>query len=105
MIPGLAEALFAVLDGLGRAVADAGHAVGAVLAPDRLALPQNDVVGGTSPDALAAAGAGISDSEGICLYKAGIEDGIHRPARQQPTAKRPWACNCPVVVTDSSSDL
>ena len=24
---------------------------------------------------------------------------------QQPTAKRPWACNCPVVVTDSSSDL
>ena len=24
---------------------------------------------------------------------------------QQPTAKRPWACNCPVIVTDSSSDL
>ena len=105
MIPGLAEALFAILDGLRGTVADAGHAVGTILPPDGLSVLQGDVVGGAASDALAAAGAGISDSEGICLYKAGIEDGIHRPARQQPTAKRPWACNCPVVVTDSSSDL
>ena len=105
MIPGLAEALFAVLDGLHGAVADAGHAVGAVLPPDGFPVLQGDVVGGAAPDALPAAGAGVPGSKGICLYKAGIEDGIHRPARQQPTAKRPWACNCPVVVTDSSSDL
>ena len=105
MIPGLAEALFAILDGLRGAVADAGHAVGAVLPPDGFPVLQGDVVGGAAPDTLSAAGAGVSDGEGACFYKAGIEDGIHRPARQQPTGKRPWACNCPVVVTDSSSDL
>ena len=82
MIPWLAKALFAVLDGLRGAVADAGHAVGAVLPPDGLSILQGDVVEGAAPDALAAAGAGISDSEGICLYKAGIEDGIHRPAHE-----------------------
>ena len=105
MIPGLAKALFAILDGLCGTVADAGHAVGAVLPPDGFPVLQGDVVGGAAPDALPAAGAGVPGGKGICLYKAGIEDGIHRPARQQPTAKRPWACNCPVVVTDSSSDL
>ena len=89
MIPGLAKAFFAVLDGLRGTVADAGHAVGTILPPDGLSVLQGDGVGGAASDALAAAGAGISDSEGICLYKAGIEDGIHRPARQQPTGKRP----------------
>lgn len=44
MIPGLAQALFAVLDGLGRAAADTGHAVGAVAAPDRLAVLDRDAV-------------------------------------------------------------
>ena len=82
MVAGLAEALFAVLDGLCRAVADAGHAVGAVLAPDRLALPQNDVVGGTSPDALAAAGAGITGGEGPRPDADGVENGVHRPAHE-----------------------
>lgn len=37
MIPGLAEALFSVLDGGRGAVADTGHAVGAAFAPDGLA--------------------------------------------------------------------
>ncbi len=91
MIPWLAKALFAVLDGLCGTVADAGHTVGAVLPPDGLPGLQGDVVGGAAPDALSAAGAGISDSEGICLYKAGIEDGIHRPAHKaviEPPAGR-----------------
>ena len=56
--------------------------MGAVLPPDGFPVLQGDVVGGAAPDALSAAGAGISDSEGICLYKAGIEDGIHRPAHE-----------------------
>ena len=46
MIPGLAFALFAVLDGLFGAVADARHAVGAVFAPDRPAVFQMDIVQG-----------------------------------------------------------
>ena len=82
MIPWLAKALFAVLDGLRGAVADAGHAVGAVLPPDGFPVLQGDVVGGAAPDALTAAGTGISGCEGICFYKAGIEDGIHRPAHK-----------------------
>ena len=56
--------------------------MGAVLAPDRLALPQNDVVGGTSPDALAAAGAGITGGEGPRLDADGVENGVHRPAHE-----------------------
>ena len=52
MIPWLAKALFAVLDGLRGAVADAGHAVGAVLPPNGLPVLQSDVVGGAAPDAL-----------------------------------------------------
>ena len=44
VIPGLVFALFAVLDGLFGAIADARHAVGAVFAPDRFAVFQMDVV-------------------------------------------------------------
>ena len=58
VIPGLAFALFAVLDGLFRAVADARHAVGAVLAPNRLAVFERDVVHRTALHALPAADAG-----------------------------------------------
>ena len=48
MIPGLAEALFSVLDGGRGAVADTGHAVGAAFAPDGPAVPEGDAVGGTA---------------------------------------------------------
>ena len=82
MTPWLAKALFAVLDGLRRAVADAGHTVGTVLPPDGLSILQGDVVGGAAPDALSAAGAGVPGGEGVCFYKAGIEDGIYRPAHE-----------------------
>ena len=67
MIPGLAKALFAVLDGLGRAAADARHAVSAVAAPDRPAVLERDVVRGAEPGTLTAAGAGIAGHKGICF--------------------------------------
>ena len=54
VVPGLAFALFAVLDGLFGAIADARHAVGAVFAPDRLAVFQPDIVQRAPLHALAA---------------------------------------------------
>ena len=67
MVPGLAQALFAVLDGFRAAVADARHAVGAVTAPDRLAVLDRDVVCRAKPGTLTAAGAGIAGRKGICF--------------------------------------
>ena len=77
MIPGLAKALFAVLDGLGRTAADTGHAMGAVAAPDRLSVLDRDVVRWAEPDTLTAAGAGIAGRKGSCFNKERIEDRIH----------------------------
>ena len=65
MIPGLAKAFFAVLDGFRAAAADARHAVGAVAAPDRLAVLNRDVVRRAEPGTLTAAGAGIAGRKGI----------------------------------------
>ena len=67
MIPGLAQALFTVLDGFRRAVADARHAVSAVAAPDRLAVLNRDVVRWADPGTLTAASAGIASRKGICF--------------------------------------
>ena len=67
MIPGLAQAFFAVLDGLGRTAADTGHAVSTVAAPDRLAVLNRDVVRWAKPYALTATGAGIAGRKGICF--------------------------------------
>ena len=44
VIPRLTDALFAVLDRADRAVTDARHAVGAVPAPNRLAVFERDVI-------------------------------------------------------------
>ena len=82
MIPGLAQALFAVLDGFRRAAADTRHAVGAVAAPDRLAVLNCDVVRRAKPGALTAAGAGIACLKGICFDEERIEDRIHRAAHK-----------------------
>lgn len=67
MIPGLAQAFFAVLNGFRRAVTNARHAVGAVAAPDGLAVLNRDVVRWAKPYALTAAGAGVASRKGICL--------------------------------------
>ena len=67
MIPGLAKALFAVLDGFRGTVADTGHAVSAVTAPDRLAILDRDVVRRAELGTLTAAGAGIAGRKGICF--------------------------------------
>ena len=82
MIPGLAQALFAILDGFRRAAADAGHAVGAVAAPDRLAVLNRDVVRWAEPGTLTAAGASISGRKGICFDEERIENWIHRAAHE-----------------------
>lgn len=67
MIPWPSQALFSILDGFRRAAADARHAVGAVAAPDRLAVLNRDVVGWAELGALTAAGAGITSRKGIAL--------------------------------------
>ena len=85
MIPGLAQALFAVLDGFRAAAADARHAVGAVAAPDRLAVLDRDIVHWAEFDALTAAGAGIADRKGVCFDEERIEDWIHRAAHKAIT--------------------
>ena len=82
MIPGLAKALFAVLNGFRRAAADARHAVGAVAAPDRLAVLNRDIVRWAEPGTLTAAGAGIAGRKGICFDEKRIEDWIHRAAHE-----------------------
>ena len=82
MIPGLAQALFAVLDGFCGAIADARHAVSAVAAPDRLAVLNRDVVRWAEPGTLTAAGASISGRKGICFDEERIENWIHRAAHE-----------------------
>ena len=82
MIPGLAQTLFAVLDGFRGIAADARHAVGAVAAPDRLAVLNRDVVRWAEPGTLTAAGAGITGRKGICFDEERIEDWIHRAAHK-----------------------
>ena len=118
MIPWLAQTLFSVLDGLRGAVADAGHTVGTVLPPDGFSVLQGDVVGGAAPDALAAASAGVPNGEGACFYKAGIKDGIHRPAHkavielppgveERPgfPGRRRSHCQCPAPLWPRSAGL
>ena len=82
MVPGLAFALFAVLDGLFGAIADARHAVSAVFAPDRLAVFQPDIVQGAQLHALAASDTGIRCPEGIRLHKKAIERRVYRAAHK-----------------------
>ena len=82
MIPGFAETLFAVLNGFCGTIADAGHAVGAVAAPDRLVVLDRDVVRGAAFGTLAAAGAGVTGRKRLCLDKARVEDRIHRAAHE-----------------------
>ena len=81
-MPGLAFALFAVLDGLFGAIADARHAMGAVFAPDRLSVFQMDVVQRTQLHAPAAADAGIRCPESIRFYKEAIEHWVHWAAHK-----------------------
>lgn len=82
MISGFPAALFAVLNGLRRTMADTGHAVGAVAAPDRPAVLNGNVVGRAEPDTLAAAGAGVARRERLRFDKERIEDRIHRTAHE-----------------------
>ena len=82
MIPGLAQALFSVLHGFRRAVTDTGHAVGAVAAPDGLAVLNGDIVRRAERGALPAADAGVAGGESLCLDAERIEDRVHRAAHK-----------------------
>ena len=82
MIPWPSQALFSILDGFRRAAADARHAVGAVAAPDRLAVLNRDVVRWAELGTLTAAGAGITGYKGICFDEERIEDWIHQAAHE-----------------------
>ena len=59
MIAPLAYRFGSVLDGLLRTGGEAGHAVGALLTPDRSAVLERDVGAGADPGALAAGDAGV----------------------------------------------
>ena len=82
MISGLAPTLFTVLNGFRGTEADARHAVGAVVAPDRLAVLNRDVVRRAEPCTLTAASAGIAGRKGICFDEESIEDWIHRATHE-----------------------
>ena len=82
MIPGLAETLFAVLDGFRGTITDTGHAVGAVAAPDGLAVLDRDVVRRAELGALSTTDTGIAGSECLCFDEARIENWIHRAAHE-----------------------
>ena len=69
MIPGLAETLFAVLDGFRGTITDTGHAVGAVAAPDGLAVLDRDVVRRAELGALSTTDTGIAGSECLCGWQ------------------------------------
>ena len=90
VIPWLSPALFAVLDGFFGAIADAGHAMGAVFAPDRLSVFQTDVVQRAQLHALTAADAGIRCAEGIGFYKEAIEHRVHRAAHKAVVEVISW---------------
>jgi len=69
----------AVFDGLCGAVADTGHAVGAMIAPDGFAILQGDVVEGAQLHALSAADALL---RGVEILRRHFEFAPHRVERQ-----------------------
>lgn len=82
VVTGLALAFFAVFDGLGGAVADAGHAVGTLAAPYRPACCQADVVQWAALDALSASDAAVIRPERPGLDEEPVKDRVDRPAHK-----------------------
>lgn len=82
VVTGLAQAFFAVFDGLGGAVADAGHAVGTLAAPYRPACCQADVVQRAALDALSASDAAVIRLERPGLDEEPVKDRVDRPAHK-----------------------
>ena len=76
LIPGLAPAGRSILDGPGRAAADAGHAVGAAAAPDGRPVPQPEVAQRAGVFTLAAADAGVGNREGLGPDDKPVERGV-----------------------------
>ena len=80
MIPGLSLAFIAVFNGLNRAVVDAGHAMGAVSAPQGFAVLQGDVAQRAEGGTAAAARAFFPCRKGLILHAQGIKQRIHGAA-------------------------
>lgn len=82
LIPRFSPAASAVFNGLSGAAADAGHAVGTVVAPNRAAISQLDVVQRAGLDTFAAGDAGIGGVEGLGLDQEAAEEAIDRAGFQ-----------------------
>ena len=82
MVTRFSYTLFSVFDSLGRKKADAGHAVRAILSPDRRLIDQADIIYRTSPDTLPTACACIARPEYFGLNNNTIENRIDRTAHQ-----------------------
>ena len=113
VIPRLTDALFAVLDCAGRTVADARHAVGAVLAPNRRTVFDCNVVHRTALRALPAADAGVRYGKGVRFDEEFVENRIDRAAHEAVVEVVPRRrkrliglnrCDCAVNVRFGLSD-
>ena len=78
MIPRFSAAFLSVFNGFCGASADTGHAMGAILIPDRTIVLHGDVVHGTSIYASSASGTGVQRIERTCLDTETIETGIYK---------------------------
>ena len=79
LVAALAPAGAPVLDGLRRAAADAGHTVGAAIAPDRLSVRQADVAQRADRLALPAADTRIRYGKGLGTHVEPVEPPIDDP--------------------------
>lgn len=76
VVPGLASALFPVLNRFNRAAANTGHAMGTILPPHRLPILQGDIIQGTKLCAFPAAHTLITGIKSIGFHKQTIEYGV-----------------------------
>ena len=81
-VAGQALAVPAVFDGLLGTAADAGHAVGAVVFPDRPAVFYVNVAEGADRSAFAAGDACAGDAELFGVDEQRVEQAVDRPAAQ-----------------------
>ena len=81
-IASFANAVFAIFDGFGRAIADASHAMGAMIAPNRLPGCQMNVVQRAEFHALSATDAVVGGVKLFGIHKVCVEALIDRAAFQ-----------------------
>mgnify|MGYP004593460313 CR=1 FL=1 len=82
VIARLSDALFSVFYRFLGAIADTGHAVGAVFAPYGSSAFEPNVVQRTPLGALPASDAALCGAKCVCFYKYPIKQGVYRPAHK-----------------------